>query len=57
MTHLQAAQLVTNYGATFVVTKDGIEWWRLQDRSWLALKKYTNGTAEVRQLPANACGC
>lgn len=57
MTEGQAAQLVVQHGATYVTTKDGIEWWRMPDKSWMAVRKFGNGTAEVRHLGANACGC
>ncbi len=57
MTELQAWVVVQQRKAVLVQTKDGIEWWKLPDKSWLAVRKDGRGSADVRAVPANACGC
>jgi len=57
MTEMQALVLVQQNKAVFIAKKDGIEWWRLPDRNWLAVRKDGRGSADVRQVPASACGC
>lgn len=57
MTPQQAAQLLQQHGAAFVTTKDGVEWWRLPDQTWLGKRALQNGLVEVRKFTANACGC
>ena len=57
MTETQAMQLIQQHGATFVTQKDGIDWWRLPDKTWLAKRAAGHGMVELRKLPADACGC
>lgn len=56
MTEAQASQVLLQHRATFVTTKDGLEWWRLPSGDWLAVKK-SGGQAVVRQVPKSACNC
>lgn len=44
-------------GATFVRTANGVEWWRLKDNSWLARREVGGGMFELRRFPAGSCGC
>lgn len=57
MTEGQAAQLCVQFGAQFVQRKGAIDWWRLPNGEWFAVKAVAGGMREVRRLPANACGC
>lgn len=57
MTPQQAQAMLQKLGCTFVSQKDGINWYRAADTSWVALKSLGNGTVELRKLPAGSCGC
>ena len=57
MTAAQAKQLCVNYGATFVKDAGAVSWWKLPDGTFLGVKKFDGGLAEVRRVSADACGC
>lgn len=53
----QADALLSQHGATFVTTKDGIDWWKAADGYWLAKKFVAPGYVELRRLSPEACNC
>ena len=58
MTRAQFSTLVAQHAATFVVKKDGIEWWRLRDGSWYGAKDSTvKGIVQLKRFPAGSCNC
>jgi hypothetical protein len=57
MTAAQASATLSAHGATFVTVKDGVEWWRTQDGSWIAKQASYGGDVVLKKLPAHACSC
>lgn len=49
--------VLAQYGATFVRTADGVEWWRLPSKEWVGKRMLPNGMVQLNKFPANACGC
>lgn len=57
MTEAQVSVLLARLGASYVTTKNGVEWWRLPSGEWLGKRRLANGAFEVRRFPPNSCGC
>jgi hypothetical protein len=56
-TQAQSDALLTQRGATFVADRQGVQWWKLPDGSWIARRATQPGYVELRSFPANACNC
>ena len=57
MTEAQVSQLLVQYSARYVTTRDGVQWWKLPDGSAIGKRALGNGLFELRRFPASACGC
>lgn len=58
MTRAQLATFAAQQRAAFHSKRDGIEWWKLPDASWLGVKETTlKGVVTVKRFPAGACAC
>lgn len=57
MTEGQAASTLIAHGATYVTTKSGVEWWKLQDGGWIAKQVVAAGQVVLKKLPKGSCGC
>lgn len=53
----QAAEYCVAQRASFVIRKGAVDWYRMPDASWLAVKWHSAVQCEVRALPKEACGC
>lgn len=53
----QGQQYCLSLGARFVQRKGAVDWWKLGDGSWLAMKWHSATQCELKRLPASACGC
>jgi hypothetical protein len=53
-TKAQSDAWLVQRGASYVTTKDGVEWWRLPNRNWVSRKSLASGYVEMREAP---CGC
>lgn len=53
-TKAQTDVWLAQQSATYVQTRDGVEWWRLPNKNWVSRRVFANGTAELRNV---ACGC
>ena len=56
MTDEQATAVLTSNGAKYVTTKQGVQWWKTQDGSWIA-KSVQGLDVKLQRLHGNACGC
>ena len=57
MTEVQARMLVMQHGAQLVAKKNGVEWFKKADGSWLALSPLSGGQFQVQAVSKEACGC
>ena len=57
MTAGEAASTLIAHSATYVTTKNYVEWWKLQDGGWIAKQVLSNGQVTLKKLPKGSCGC
>lgn len=54
---LQTQQVLAQYGATYVRTANGVQWWKLPSGEWVGKREVSPGLFQMNKFPANACGC
>lgn len=57
MTEAQAAATLHAQGASYKAFKNGVQWFKARDGSWIAKTVAKNGDVTLQRLPAGSCGC